>query len=671
MNVPEPEKTSYYAPILVGALVFSFVMLIITNIVDEYVHMSPTFTGGIGVLIALAMGVPSTYAVHRVVRRPLITTIALMGTFCLLLSTLGNFLEHFEWASFLRVIPVFDLHHPLRGPLQNLLLLVGIVFFHGALALCVMRIERDCGALRDHEQRLNDAIRRADQERRKAQEYVDVAGVVLLALDADLRVTMMNPCGRELFGYSESELLGRACITLVPPEVREEARAGLAKFVGGGGVQRDPLLCKVRNKDGGDHTLSWAVRTLRDENGVVTGYLCSGTDVSEQYALERQMQQAQKLESLGVLAGGIAHDFNNLLVGIIGNLDLALTSEEDEPLELYLEDARTAGRRAVDLTQQMLAYAGRSSFSLGVVDLSTLVRETAALLKASISKKVTMTFDLAAALPPIRVDQTQIRQVVMNLITNAGDACADEDGEILIRTHAQTIKAGEMGPGVLGREPEPGVYAVLEVRDNGLGIDAATLRRIFEPFFSTKDTGHGLGLAAVLGIMRAHGGLLDVESTPGGGTTFRVYFPECEVDEASSVSVAAPEPEKTAGTCMVLIVEDEPIVRRTLSKLLRISGYEVVTASDGLDGIERFDENANRIQAVLLDLTMPRMDGREAYAVLRARRADLPIIVLSGYDSSETAGWFAPDPALAFLQKPFETDELIGTLARVTRTNRV
>jgi PAS domain S-box-containing protein len=661
----DSETPSYYAPILLMAIVVAFVLLMATSLLDNFVPFGPVVECVLDVITAMALGIPTTYAVHRVVRRRLVTGAAACGAILLLTSTIGNLLQQFTLPWPLSAVPLFNDDHPVAFVLQDSLLLIGIVFFHLALALCVMAAERDRGELRAQRKQLNSALKEAGRQRRRAQGYLDVAGIVLIAVDADLHITMINPTGLDLLGYSESELLGAEAVeTLIPKHLQAQVREQVRDLFEGRRDERENVVSKIVTKNGVKRTVNWSNRLLRDDAHNITGMLCSATDITERLILEQQMQQAQKLESLGVLAGGIAHDFNNLLVGILGNLELALTAEEDEPMDLYLEDAHRSGKRAVELTQQMLAYAGRASFRLRAVDLSALVRDTGALIQASLPKKVRVVYDLAEDLPQVFVDQAQIRQVAMNLITNAGEAVGDHDGEVRIKTWKTELKQGDVAPGVLGKSPSPGVYTVLEVSDTGSGMDADTQRRIFEPFFTTKFSGRGLGLAAVLGIVRAHGGGLEVQSILDWGTTFRIYLPQGEAAKMLAAETP-PELRRASGDATILVIEDEALVRRTLYKLLRNDGYQVISAADGVEGLELYDENADDIDAVVLDLTMPRMDGRETFASLRERRPNLPVLVLSGYDTEETASGFESAPSLAFMQKPFDQAELLGTLAKL------
>ena len=300
---------------------------------------------------------------------------------------------------------------------------------------------------------------------------------------------------------------------------------------------------------------------------------------------EEQMRNAQKLESLGVLAGGIAHDFNNLLVGVLGNASLALSElPADSPARQFVQDVETSAQRAAELTRQMLAYSGRGKFVVEPVNLSQVVQEMTQLLRRVISKQARLSLHLRDDMPPIVADATQLRQVVMNLITNASDALLGESGLVTVRTGTVHADARMLAGTYLNEELPAGKYVYLEVTDSGVGMDAATRARIFEPFFTTKFTGRGLGLAAVLGIVRGHKGAIDVTSEPGCGTTFRVLFPASAALAEKPVTRNIPAAE-WKGSGLALVVDDEEAVRVVARHVLERSGFTVVEAATGEEAL--------------------------------------------------------------------------------------
>ncbi|MEA2545695.1 MAG: two-component system, cell cycle sensor histidine kinase and response regulator CckA [Chloroflexota bacterium] len=372
-------------------------------------------------------------------------------------------------------------------------------------------------------------------------------------------------------------------------------------------------------------------------------------------AIEAKVLEVQKLESLGVLAGGIAHDFNNLLVAILGNASLALLDlPEDSPARQSIADIEVASQRAGELARQMLAYSGRSRFQVEPIELGELVRELMTLLQVSIGKSVVIKLDLSKEPIIVDADAAQLRQVVMNLVINAADAIGDRSGFVTIRVGRLRADAAYLADVHPEAELAAGHYAALEVSDTGMGMDTATQARIFDPFFTTKFTGRGLGLAAVLGIVRGHGGALRVYSEIGRGSTFRIVLP---------LSASSPAPVEDAdevwfGTGRVLAVDDDAMVRSVARRLLQSFGLTVVEAAGGREAIDCFAADPDAIDAILLDLTMPDVGGAEVVREVRAIRPDVPIVLMSGYHEDEAGAAFDGDGLAGFVQKPFTPADL-------------
>ncbi|MFH0944462.1 MAG: PAS domain S-box protein [Planctomycetota bacterium] len=386
----------------------------------------------------------------------------------------------------------------------------------------------------------------------------------------------------------------------------------------------------------------------------------------ERHELDRQIQRTQKLESLGVMAGGIAHDFNNLLVAILGNADLASGMlAHDSPVLEHLEEINLASQRAADLCRQMLAYSGKGRFIIEAVDLSRVAREMAEILQVSRSRKVALRYQLSTSLPAVEVDVTQIRQVIMNLVTNACEAIGEESGLVTITTCVRDCEEDELRGVTLGENLSPGRYVALEVSDNGCGMDADMMSRIFEPFFTSKFAGRGLGLAAVLGIVRGHKGAIRVFSELGQGTGIEVFLPACE----RGLPAAREDPEEATtrwrGEGVVLLVDDDAAVRRLATRMLGSLGFEVLSACDGEEAVELYRREAERVSLVLLDLTMPRMEGGETLRALKRIQPDVRVVLASGYDRDELSKRYGPQGALGFLQKPYELKQLRSVLEAV------
>jgi len=380
---------------------------------------------------------------------------------------------------------------------------------------------------------------------------------------------------------------------------------------------------------------------------------------------ERNLLQAQKLESLGVLAGGIAHDFNNLLTVMLGNATLArLDTASNSSAENAIHQIELAAHRAAELCRQMLAYSGKGRLSSELVDLTRIVEETTDLLKVSVSKKCLLEFDLARDLPPVKGDATQLNQITMNLVINASDACGDQGGHVLVRTGFMHADRAYLSSTYLAPALEPGLYVFLEVSDNGCGMSPEVVARMFEPFFTTKFSGHGLGLSAVLGIARSHQGAVKVDTAPGRGTTFRLLLPAAE--GAPAIASEAPKSlDALTGTGTILVVDDEEAVRQIATRILERFGFTVVTATNGREGVDLFARDPHAFRLVLMDLTMPVLDGIEAFNEIHRLAADVPVILMSGYNRSESAERFAGRGLAGFIQKPFEATRLAEAISAV------
>jgi PAS domain S-box-containing protein len=380
-------------------------------------------------------------------------------------------------------------------------------------------------------------------------------------------------------------------------------------------------------------------------------------DITDRKQSEAALLQGQKLESLGVLAGGIAHDFNNLLAALRGNLDLAATDLPKNSVgHRYLAKSGKIIEKAANLTRQLLAYSGKGQFQVKPLDLSQQVREMGHLLSVSVSKKADLRYEITEGLPAIIGDMSQIQQVIMNLVINASEALKDPDGFVLIRTGSEYLNEAELKHSFAGQELSPGPYVALEVQDNGHGMDARTLERIFDPFFTTKFHGRGLGLAAMLGIVKSHKGGIKVTSEVGKGTTFRILFPSSNV-----FMEMAPPVDPSSGfnrTGKILVVDDEPDIRLAATDIFEHLGFEVLQAADGREGMALVKKYNGRLRMVLLDLTMPRMNGIEFMKALRTIDPFLPVLMTSGFSESDNAAELANLGLSGFLQKPYSLASL-------------
>lgn len=404
------------------------------------------------------------------------------------------------------------------------------------------------------------------------------------------------------------------------------------------------------------------------EGSQITGLLGVNVDITERKRAEEAMRSAQKLESLGVLAGGIAHDFNNLLVAMLSQSSLALAHlPPGEAARPHLEKAIRAATHAAELTRQLLAYSGGGQFHRRPLDLNALIRDNLHLLAVTMPKSVQLRTELAVGLPLIDGDTGQLQQVVMNLLINAGEAIGERAGVVTVKTAKITLGTDAVDwSRHTGEVMAPGPYVLLEVRDTGQGMSAETLSRIFDPFFTTKFTGRGLGLAAVLGIVRGHGGGLHVTSVPGAGTTFRLAFPVSSV-QALPAEQPPRESSDTMSDLTVLVIDDEEPVRVAVADILESEGLTVLTAANGKDGLDVYARHRDRIGVVLLDLSMPGLSGEETFMRLREIDPDVRVLLSSGYNQTEVIRRFGDSGYAGFIQKPYDDVQLLDHLRRFMR----
>lgn len=416
---------------------------------------------------------------------------------------------------------------------------------------------------------------------------------------------------------------------------------------------------------------------LRDRAGNVRGCVATFQDITqrkrneqERLEFERKLQATQKLESLGVLSGGIAHDFNNLLTGVIGHANLARFSllPGQDAIAHALDQIEHSGQRAADLCRQLLAYAGKGRFHVQPLNLSHLVEEMSHLLVLSIARKARLDLQLVPDLPAFMGDATQVRQVVMNLVINAAEAIPAEraPGTILLKTARVRTEDRAGGEDEPPEPPPPGGYVEFEITDNGTGMTPEVQARLFEPFFTTKFTGRGLGLAAVQGIMRSHQGSIDLRSEPGHGTTFRLRFPVAPDAVPAASSIPAPTNVHWQGSGAALVIDDEETVREVARHGLEKLGFSVVVARDGVEGLQRF-RDSGPFALVLLDLTMPRLDGENTLRALHEADPELPVMLMSGFNEQMTVERFVGRGLAGFLPKPF-TVQLLARRVREALT---
>lgn len=507
--------------------------------------------------------------------------------------------------------------------------------------------------------RMEQALRESEE---KYRQYIENAPIGVFVADDHSRLLEMNPTACRVSGYTAAQLRRLTLADLLTPESLQTGLGYLRQLKEFGKTSGE---LRIRRKDGTDRILT--VDAVRLAEGRYLGFCLDVTRSrwaeQERLTMERQLLRAQKLESMGVLAGGIAHDFNNILAVIIGQLDMALEDMPPfSPLLRPLLEAQQASLRAADLCRQLLIYAGKERFFIESLNLNDLIQEITRLLQVSISKRAALRHNLAAGLPAFAGDATQIRQVLMNLLINASEALGEQDGVIALSTGVLKCERAVLDQANPAYQPgfdEPlpeGPYVYCEVTDTGCGMESETQAKMFEPFFTTKFTGRGLGLAALLGIVRAHKGAIKVRSAPGRGTSIQVLFPASATPTptASVEPVTAAKPSAWQGSGVILVVDDEQAVRALTGKLLQRLGFTVLIAAGGREALTVFQQHADDIVCVLLDRTMPDLDGEQTFRELRRLRPTVKVILCSGYNRQEATRALAGEGLTGFLQKPYQ-----------------
>ena len=509
----------------------------------------------------------------------------------------------------------------------------------------------------------NEELSRAQLELESSREtYFDLyhlAPVGYLTLSEHSLILELNLTAAALVGCERAQLLDQPFTQLIHPEDQGLYYQKRRRLFEQGAPQAFEL--RLLRPSGAAVWVSVQATLARDRAGALV-WRATLSDISERRQAEAALFQSQKLESLGILAGGMAHDFNNLLSAMLGNLELSDVDPAEGARERHLAVLRECVLRGAALCRQMLAYAGKAQFIREPIRLDYLVQGHLGFMQLSVAKGMAIELDLEPEPPEIEGDPAQIEQALLNLVVNASEASAPEGGTLRIRVGRRRLAAADLPALVAGAQLEPGPCVVLEVEDSGSGMDPATLGKIFDPFFSTRFIGRGLGLAALHGIMRVNGGAVQVRSRPGQGSCFTLWFPAAQ---PAPPPEAAPAREEGAlrGSGTILVVDDDPLVRSVLVSFLRIMGFTVLEAEQGEEGVAVFRQPGNAIALVFMDLTMPRMGGLEAVRRIREAAPDARIILMSGYVQDSLAGAPEAEGICGFLKKPFLRSELEALLA--------
>jgi len=496
----------------------------------------------------------------------------------------------------------------------------------------------------------------------------------------DGRIGLFNPAFERLTGYTRDELRSIDWArTLTPPEWRMVERRNLSELDRTGRPVRYEK--EYIRKDGSRVPVELLVHLAPDADGKPEYYYAFLTDLTERkraaeekLALERQTLQALKLESLGIMAGGVAHDYNNLLQTIMGNMELVRKNlpPDSEP-EKLIDSALVAGKRAAHLTGLLLNYVGSGLISRMKLDLNGIIRESSDMLAIAATQDVSLEQLLSAELPPIMADEAQLQQVVLHLVANAAESIGKRPGFIRIATGSIDCDQTALAASLIDAKPELGRFVFLDVSDNGCGMGEETVSRLFDPFYTTKCIGRGLGMSAVMGIVRKHGGAIFVKSKPGSGTTVRVLFPVSGTAPSARAQKTAIPPPETADlrepslSGLALVVDDEKLVLKVCAKMVKLCGFTVITACDGIDAVNKFRERADEITVVLMDISMPNMDGVATMGEIYKIRPDARVILASGFSEEELDRRLTGQPPAGFVRKPFSMGALEAEMKRVMR----
>ncbi|MDX8396441.1 MAG: PAS domain S-box protein [Mariprofundaceae bacterium] len=498
----------------------------------------------------------------------------------------------------------------------------------------------------------------------KLVTVIEQADELVIITDKDGIIEYVNHAFERTTGYTSHEMMGQTPRILKSGQHKDTYYHSMWETLKSGKAWHDDFINK--KKDGTFYEVTQSITPIKDQHGEITGFSSVQRDVTDERKMQHKLQHTDRVESLGVLAGGIAHDFNNLLTAILGNASLALNKLElTSPITRHLESIENASHSAADLCRQMLAYSGKGKFIVKPINLSELIETMSKLIEVSLEKNVVLKYHLTDQIPAVDGDIAQMQQVILNLITNASEAIGGKSGVISLSTGMMQVDAEYLNGCISGERLEPGRYVYMEVSDTGCGMDSETQKKIFDPFFTTKFTGRGLGMSAMLGIVQGHKGGLRIYSEEKKGTTIKIAFP-ISLEHADHI-----EQQKTArssweGSGTVLIIDDEETVREVASVMLEDLGFKIITANDGIEGIEQFRQHQQNITHVLLDMTMPRMNGEDCFSELRALKPDVSVILSSGYNEQDATSRFAGKGLAGFIQKPYSPQQLADIFKSVT-----
>ena len=543
----------------------------------------------------------------------------------------------------------------------------------GKVEVCYLEERPGCDEgpfLKEERELIDDIVRqlgvmvqreKAEWERERLLSAIEQAGEMIVITDSRGAIQYVNPAFKQTTGYSRHEALGQNPRLLKSGRQDQAFYRNLWQAVSSGNSWQGRMVNK--RKDGTLFTEEATISPVRDASGRIVSYVAVSHDITEHLKLEAQLQQAQKLESVGRLAGGVAHDFNNLLSVIMGYSEIELQNlDSGHPLVNSLQEILEAANRARDLTRQLLAFSRKQVMEMHVVDIRDVISGFEKLMRRMIGEDIELVLGLGSAALAVKADASQIEQVLMNLAVNARDAMPD-GGTLRIETAAteldETYAAEKSGV-------KPGAYAMIAVSDTGTGMDRKTLERLFEPFFTTKgmDKGTGLGLATSYGIIKQHGGNIWVYSEPGHGTVFKIYLPLAfEKEEPASPTLIRPEP--IYGTATILVVEDDPAVRKLTCNILAAKGYRVLPAQSSENAVQMAQNHDTPVHLLITDVIMPGMNGPEVHRRIAGFHPQIKVLYMSGYTGDIISRQGILNEGIQFIQKPFTVNQLLEKVAHV------
>ena len=502
--------------------------------------------------------------------------------------------------------------------------------------------------------KVEDALNR---EKDKAETYLNLAGVIMVAINSEGIVTLINKKGCEILGYDEADILGRDWFqNFVPERIARIVKPVSEQLLRGEMEPIEFFENPILTRNGKERLIAWHNSIIRNEAGEITGHLSSGEDITERERLQAQLVQAQKMESIGRLAGGVAHDFNNMLGVILGHAEVAMEMvDQSQPLYADLADIRLAALRSADLTRQLLTFARKQTIAPKVLDLNEAVTGILNMLGRLIGEDIDLVWLPGAEVWPVKMDPSQIDQILANLSINARDAI-EGVGKVTIETGQVSFDEA-----FCADHPDfiPGEYALLEVSDNGCGMDEETLERIYEPFFTTREVGKGtgLGLSTVYGIVKQNSGFISVYSEPGHGTSFKIYLPR-QAAKPERIPQKDPSSPAARGHETILLVEDEPLTLALTTRVLESLGYTVLGASTPGEATRLADANTGGIPLLCTDVVMPEMSGLDLFKMLKPSHPNLKCLYMSGYAANVISRQGVLDEGVRFIQKPFLVTDL-------------